>query len=80
MWVFGPGGRELQHRLMAFEFAANQVLYADRTAGGLLRTLKVGNTVPAPMIARDAGMICDGVILPVACQPATRIAIPERAL
>lgn len=79
MWAFGTSADALQLRLMYFEFAATQVLDKDRTLGGLLRGMAIGDS-EAPMItAGRSGTICDGIVLPVRCEPAVRISIPEHS-
>jgi hypothetical protein len=79
LFAFGVNAADLQRRLIYFEYAAIQVLDKNRTMGGLLTTLSVGSGSPPPMLAHRDGSMCDGMILPVACQPAVRVAVPEHS-
>lgn len=80
LFAYGVSAVDVQHRVMWFEYSAIQVLDHNRTLGGLCVTLKPGDSIPAPMISHDNMAVCDGVIVPVSCQPADRIQIPEYAL
>ena len=78
MYAFGTSTPAIQRRVMYMEYAATQVLDADRTLGGILRGMTIGTSDPAPITARNTGHIVDGIILPVRCEPAVRISVPER--
>lgn len=78
MYAFGTSTPAIQRRVMYMEYAATQVLDADRTLGGILRGMTIGTSDPAPITARQTGHIVDGIILPVRCEPAVRISVPER--
>ena len=79
LFGFGADPGLIQQRIIYLEYAACQVLWKNRTLGGLLVTLSIGDTQPAPMLQHVSGQICDGSILPITCQPAIRVAIPEHS-
>lgn len=75
--AIGTSLLDVQTRIMYLEYAALQALYHDRTLGGLLTTLKADDSSPLP-VAQGQGLLMDGLIIPVLCQPAVRQALPER--
>lgn len=75
--AIGTSLLDMQTRIMYLEYAALQALYHDRTLGDVLKTLKADDSSPLP-VAQGQGLLMDGLIIPVVCQPAMRQALPER--
>lgn len=75
--AIGTSLMDMQTRSMYLEYAAMQAIYYDRTLGGLLKTLKADDSSPLP-VAQGQGLLMDGLIIPVLCEPAMRQALPER--
>jgi len=76
----GATAHDRNLRLMYMEFAATQVIQKNHTLGGLLRTIEVGDSEPWKISQGQQGFMFDSLLLPIACQPDTRVPNPERSL